>query len=84
MITSIETDVGAVDPETEGHYRPQRRSLEEALAAAGATLADVSLVANCHLHFDHCGGNPLLGGTPILVQAAELAAARRGGYTLVL
>jgi glyoxylase-like metal-dependent hydrolase (beta-lactamase superfamily II) len=38
-------------------------------------------VANCHLHFDHCGGNPLLGTTPVLAQRRELATARTGGYT---
>ncbi|MCX4683541.1 N-acyl homoserine lactonase family protein [Kitasatospora purpeofusca] len=78
----FDTGIGAVDPGTEAHYRPRRRPLEGALAAAGVTLADISLVVNCHLHFDHCGGNPLLAGTPILVQAVELAAARRGGYTI--
>ena len=78
----FDTGIGAVDPETEAHYRPRRRPLEQALAGAGAALADVSLVVNCHLHFDHCGGNPLLAGTPILVQEAELAAARRGGHTV--
>lgn len=78
----FDTGIGAVDPGTEAHYRPRRRALEEALAAAGTTLADISLVVNCHLHFDHCGGNPLLAGTPVLVQAAELAAVRRGGHTV--
>lgn len=78
----FDTGVGAADPETEAHYRPQRRPLESALAAAGVALADISLVVNCHLHFDHCGGNPLLAGKPVLVQAAELAAARQGDYTI--
>ncbi|MER7879310.1 MBL fold metallo-hydrolase [Streptomyces solisilvae] len=77
----FDTGIGAADPETEAHYRPRRRALPEALAAAGVALADVSLVVNCHLHFDHCGGNPLLGGRPILVQDVELATARAGGYT---
>ncbi|WP_445517176.1 MBL fold metallo-hydrolase [Streptomyces sp. NEAU-174] len=77
----FDTGIGAADPETEAHYRPRRRALPEALAAAGVGLADVSLVVNCHLHFDHCGGNPLLGGRPILVQDVELATARGGGYT---
>ncbi len=36
---------------------------------------------NCHLHFDHCGGNPLLAGAPILVQDVELATAHGGDYT---
>ncbi|GAA2318554.1 N-acyl homoserine lactonase family protein [Streptomyces caniferus] len=78
----FDTGVGAADPETEAHYRPRRRSLEGALAAVGVPLAEISLVVNCHLHFDHCGGNPLLAGRPIVVQSVELAAARGGDYTI--
>jgi glyoxylase-like metal-dependent hydrolase (beta-lactamase superfamily II) len=78
----FDTGIGAADPETEAHYRPQRQGLESALAASGVSLSDVSLVVNCHLHFDHCGGNTLLSGKPILVQDVELAAARQGDYTL--
>jgi N-acyl homoserine lactone hydrolase len=78
----FDTGLGSADAATEAHYRPQRRALQDALAAAGVTLADISLVVNCHLHFDHCGGNPLLAGKPILVQDLELATARQGGYTL--
>jgi N-acyl homoserine lactone hydrolase len=37
---------------------------------------DVACVINTHLHFDHCGGNPLFPGVPIHVQARELADAR--------
>ena len=33
---------------------------------------DVVCVINTHLHFDHCGGNPLFPGVPIHVQAREL------------
>lgn len=78
----FDTGVGAVDPQTQARYRPRRRPLAGALAAVGATPADVGLVVNCHLHFDHCGGNALLAGKPILVQATELATARQGGYTI--
>uniref|UniRef100_J1RVR3 Putative hydrolase n=1 Tax=Streptomyces auratus AGR0001 TaxID=1160718 RepID=J1RVR3_9ACTN len=77
----FDTGIGTADNETEAHYRPQRRALQGALSDAGVTLADVSIVANCHLHFDHCGGNPLLKGKPILVQDVELATARGGDYT---
>ncbi|MGP3944839.1 MBL fold metallo-hydrolase [Streptomyces sp. 6N106] len=77
----FDTGIGAADPETEAHYRPRRHALPDALAAAGVALADVSLVVNCHLHFDHCGGNPLLADAPILVQDVELATARGGDYT---
>lgn len=78
----FDTGIGDAGPETEAHYRPRRRALREALSGAGVGLDDISLVVNCHLHFDHCGGNPLLGGRPILVQDVELATARAGGYTV--
>lgn len=78
----FDTGIGAADPGTEAHYRPHRRPLPEALASAGVTPGDIDVIVNCHLHFDHCGGNPLFAGVPIVVQAVELATARRGGYTI--
>ncbi|WP_042363936.1 N-acyl homoserine lactonase family protein [Streptacidiphilus neutrinimicus] len=77
----FDTGIGAADPETEAHYRPRRRPLAAALADAGVAVGDVSLVVNCHLHFDHCGGNPSFPRTPVVVQTAELAAARGEAYT---
>ncbi|WP_282791662.1 MBL fold metallo-hydrolase [Streptomyces sp. CC224B] len=77
----FDTGIGEAGPDAEAHYRPRRRPLRAALAAAGVGLDDIALVVNCHLHFDHCGGNPLLSGRPVFVQEAELATARRGGYT---
>jgi N-acyl homoserine lactone hydrolase len=78
----LDTGIGAVDDETEAHYRPQRRELPAALAEQGARLADVDLVVNCHLHFDHCGGNRLLAGRPVVAQRRELELARQEGYTM--
>ena len=78
----LDTGIGEGDEETDAWYRPRRLALPQALATVGVTIADLALVANCHLHFDHCGGNPLLGGTPILAQSTELTTARAGGYTL--
>ncbi|QHZ00041.1 4-pyridoxolactonase [Streptomyces sp. S4.7] len=60
----FDTGIGNADPETEAHYRPRRHSLRGALSAAGVALDDISLVANCHLHFDHCGGNPSSVASP--------------------
>jgi N-acyl homoserine lactone hydrolase len=77
----FDTGMGAVDEETEEHYKPVRRSLPAALAAIGARLEDVDLVVNSHLHFDHCGGNRL-AARPVVVQSAELAVARAAGYTM--
>ncbi len=72
----------AEDPTIDEIYHPVRRSLDDALHTAGVRRDEVTAVANCHLHFDHCGGNPLLPGVPIFVQRRELEAAREPGYTL--
>lgn len=77
----FDTGIGEGSPGADARYRPRRRALRDALSDAGVALGDVSLVVNCHLHFDHCG-EPLLSGTPILVQEGELACARQGGYTI--
>jgi len=78
----FDTGCGDAGPEAEAHYRPRRRSLPDALAACGLTPRDVSLIVNCHLHFDHSGGNPLFPRIPIVVQKTELELARSAGYTV--
>jgi N-acyl homoserine lactone hydrolase len=71
------------DPWVDDHYRPRRFALIEALAGVGASIDEVTHVVNCHLHFDHCGGNPALAGRPVFVQRSELAEARTTtDYTL--
>lgn len=76
-------DTGMGDhPEVDAHYRPRRVTLDAALGSAGLAADDVRLIVNCHLHFDHCGGNPSLAGRPTIVQDRELAAARGEDYTL--
>jgi N-acyl homoserine lactone hydrolase len=55
-----------------------RPDLDETFAPVPHPLPDelvdrVALVINTHLHFDHCGGNRRFAGTPIHVQARELA-----------
>jgi N-acyl homoserine lactone hydrolase len=78
----FDTGMGS-HPEVDAHYRPHRIELPAALAAIGAEIAGVRLAANCHLHFDHCGGNPLLGAIPVFVQEPELQEAREvADYTL--
>jgi N-acyl homoserine lactone hydrolase len=72
----FDTGMGVPDDETELFYRPSRIPLVDALAAVDMTLQDVTLVANCHLHFDHCGGNPSFAGRPIVCQRVELSDAR--------
>jgi N-acyl homoserine lactone hydrolase len=56
--------------------------ITQVLAGVGLSPADIDLVINCHLHADHAGGNVHFRGTPILVQPAELEAARDPDYTV--
>ncbi|OKJ53652.1 beta-lactamase [Streptomyces sp. CB02009] len=71
----FDTGMGTGSAETDAHYRPVRKPL-----AVGP--GDVDTVVNCHLHFDHIGGNQRFPDTPVLVQRAELALARAGGHTI--
>ncbi|MEU4064815.1 MBL fold metallo-hydrolase [Streptomyces wedmorensis] len=71
----FDTGVGTGSPETDAHYRPVRHALP-------VGPADVDVVVNCHLHFDHIGGNQRFPRTPVLVQRTELAVARAGGHTI--
>jgi N-acyl homoserine lactone hydrolase len=78
----MDTGMGA-HPEIDSHYRPRRQNLHRALGEVGLHADGIDIVVNCHLHFDHCGGNPELPGRPILVQRAELAVALSSqDYTL--
>src|SRR6476620_8096538 len=78
----FDTGIGVADPETDDWYEPARVPLARALSTAGLAPGDVDLVVNCHLHFDHCGGNPALAGRPVFVQRTELEAARGADYTV--
>jgi N-acyl homoserine lactone hydrolase len=71
----VDTGMGS-HPEVDRHYRPRRNPLGAALGTAGTTIGDIRYVVNCHLHFDHCGGNPQLPGVPVFTQRSELATAR--------
>ena len=78
----LDTGLGRGDAETEDWYRPRRIALPEALRTVGVALDEIEVVVNCHLHFDHCGGNPMLAGTPVICQRQELAVAQGGNYTM--
>jgi N-acyl homoserine lactone hydrolase len=71
----FDTGMGS-HPDVDARYRPRTVPLPAALAAIGMTVADITVAANCHLHFDHCGGNPALGELPVFVQGVELDTAR--------
>jgi glyoxylase-like metal-dependent hydrolase (beta-lactamase superfamily II) len=78
----FDTGLGLGESELDERYRPRPRPIAEVLAAQGVQLADIDLVANCHLHADHAGQNVAFTTAPIYVQAAERAAARDPDYTI--
>jgi N-acyl homoserine lactone hydrolase len=78
----LDTGLGEAGEETDAWYRPVRATIQDALHAVGLSIDDIDLVVNCHLHFDHIGGNPSFGGRPIFCQRGELAAARAADYTV--
>jgi glyoxylase-like metal-dependent hydrolase (beta-lactamase superfamily II) len=78
----FDSGIGEGDPAVDELYQVVRRPFLPALAELGVRADDVLGIVNCHLHFDHCGGNVHLPGRPIFVQQAELQAAHEADYTL--
>ena len=71
-------DTGVGGPENLlNDWRVVNVSVADALAELDMSPADISLVINTHLHFDHCGQNPVFKHAPFYVQRAELDRARR-------
>jgi len=66
----VDTGCGAPD-ETLREYRVVNRTVADALAAHGLSPADITMVVNTHLHFDHCGQNAAFPHAPIIVQRTE-------------
>jgi len=58
-------------------WRVVNRSVADALADLEMSPADIGLVINTHLHFDHCGQNAVFKHAPCYVQRAELSRAER-------
>ncbi len=72
----VDTGVGGPDAMLTD-WRVVNRSVAEALAEIGMSPADIGMVINTHLHFDHCGQNAVFRHAPCYVQRAELDRARR-------
>lgn len=77
----FDTGISPFDNNTRERYHPRVRSPEAALHSIGLKMTDVDLIANCHMHADHAGGNHLFPNVPVLVQRVELEAARGPDYT---
>lgn len=60
----------------------RRPTLQESLKTVGLTPADIDMVINTHLHFDHAGGNTMKGADGQLVPAFPRAKffVQRGEY----
>jgi N-acyl homoserine lactone hydrolase len=58
-------------------WRVVNRTAADALAEWDMTPADIGLVINTHLHFDHCGQNAVFKHAACYVQRAELDRAQR-------
>jgi len=81
----FDTGVGAGHDVIDELYQPQVSLLESALNQHSMSLDSVQAVVNSHLHFDHCGQNPLLyeSATPFYIGQAEFeAVAADPSYTV--
>ena len=58
-------------------WKVVNRHAADALAEHDLSPADVRIVINSHLHFDHCGQNAVFKHAPFYIQRAELDRARR-------
>ncbi len=71
-------DTGAGGPaQLLSDWRVVNRTVADALADLDMTPADIGLVINTHLHFDHCGQNAVFRHAVCYVQRAELHRAER-------
>jgi N-acyl homoserine lactone hydrolase len=78
----FDNGAGFGDPEIDAMFTPRARPIEDCLAEHGIAMADVTAVANCHLHLDHSGQNGLFPGRPIFVQRREWAMVQQPDYTI--
>ncbi|HYK95482.1 MAG TPA: N-acyl homoserine lactonase family protein [Candidatus Dormibacteraeota bacterium] len=79
----FDTGFGFGNDELASYYEVRARALPEVLDDARIDRAEITAIANCHLHADHAGQNLLFPGTTIYVQPAEWAAAHSPDYTIV-
>lgn len=79
----FDTGIGLGNEEFDSYYMVRARPLPEVLAEAGIDQAEITAIANCHLHADHSGQNLRFPGIPIYVQPREWAAAHGPDYTIV-
>ena len=64
-------------PQALTDWRVVNRTAADALADHDLSPADIGMVINTHLHFDHCGQNAVFKHAPFYIQRPELDRARR-------
>jgi glyoxylase-like metal-dependent hydrolase (beta-lactamase superfamily II) len=79
----FDTGFGFGNPELDETYQPKTRRIQDALAERGIAKADITAVANCHLHVDHAGQNWAFPNVPIYVQPAEWEIAHTADHTIL-
>jgi len=72
----VDTGVGGPQGLQED-WRAVNVTAAKALAGLDMSPADITMVINTHLHFDHCGQNAVFQHAPFYVQRSELDRARR-------
>src|SRR3954451_9519189 len=78
----VDSGVGIGNQFIDDLYSPVHHDLDDALGRHGVAIDDVVTVITSHLHFDHCGQNLRFGGARVLVQGAEVEAAKAPLYTV--
>ena len=53
----------------------EKHHLDNLLESAGFSTGEVNIVVNTHLHYDHCGNNPMFPKARFLVSESELIHA---------
>jgi len=69
-VVLVDTGCGGPD-EVLRYFKVVNRTVADALGDHGLAAADVTMVINTHLHFDHCGQNPAFDHAPLMVQRSE-------------
>jgi N-acyl homoserine lactone hydrolase len=78
----VDTGVGWGDDRLIREWKIVNRHMADALAEHDLSPADVKVVVNSHLHFDHCGQNAVFKQAPFYVQRKELERARKSGESI--
>jgi N-acyl homoserine lactone hydrolase len=78
----VDTGVGWGDEDLIREWKVVNRHAADALAEHDLSPADVKIVINSHLHFDHCGQNAVFKQAPFYIQRGELDRARKSGESI--